>query len=366
MSSFVRILFIIVLIICCINAQLPMPLRNAADIANIFIGTSVNYHTLHQDEEYATVLKQQYSLVTAENSCKWHAIEPQYDVFNFTACDYIQSVAQTNNQTFRGHNLCWNNDNPPWLQNGNWTESELIQILQNHITTVMQHYGTNSVYAWDVVNEAVNNNPTKDGLYRKGVWYPTVPNYVDIAFETARKANPDTKLFYNDYLIFSDAQQYKTKSDAVYNMIKQMKDNDVPIDGVGFQCHLAIGSNYPLNYSAILDDFERFAALEVEIHITEMTVCCGGHDTSDVFNVHEAPPPCAEFTPTLEKEQAEMYAMVVRACMATRPHCKSMETWSYTDKYPGPYGSDNYPLPWDTEFQPKTAAYYIEQELLKN
>ena len=55
--------------------------------------------------------------------------------------------------------------------------------------------------------------------------------------------------------------------------------------------------------------------------------------------------------------------MLVKACMATRPHCKSMETWSYTDKYTF-YGSDNYPLPWDINYEPKTAAYYIEQELL--
>eukprot|EP01083_Nonionella_stella_P084192 233007_1 len=358
-----HVFMILCLSIC--TGNLTMPLRDAADIAEIFIGSSANYDILHQDKQYAKVLREQYSLITAESGCKWKPTEPAYNTFNFTQCDYIYHTAVQNNQTFRGHNLCWNNihTNPSWLVHQNWTQQQLIQILQNHITVVMQHYmrnNTRGVYAWDVVNEAVNSEPSKDGLYNTGVWYPAIPNYVEIAFQTARKVDLDTKLFYNDELIFSDALQFKDKSDAVYNMIKDMKQRNIPIDGIGFECHMNIGSQYPLNYTAILDNFQRYAALGMEIHITEMTVSCGRKER---FRIK--PVPCKEFTEQLETEQAEMYQMLVRACMETRPFCKSMETWSYTDKYTF-YGSDNYPLPWDIDFQPKKAAYWIEQELLNS
>ena len=174
-----------------------MPLRDAADIADIFIGSSANYDILHnQDTEYRNMLKQQYSLITAENGCKWTPTEPEYNIFNFTQCDYIYQTAIENNQTFRGHNLCWNMPytNPSWLVNGNYSQQQLIQILQNHITTVIQHYNnTPGVYSWDVVNEAVNSDPSKDGLYKTGTWYPAIPNYVDIAFQTADIARKTLK-----------------------------------------------------------------------------------------------------------------------------------------------------------------------------
>eukprot|EP01084_Bolivina_argentea_P151405 264258_1 len=248
------------------NSDLSMPLREAADKANIFIGSSGNYNILQQDIEYANTLGQQYSLITAENGCKMTPTEPEYNIFNFTQCDYVYNFAQKWNQTFRGHNLCWNqpHTNPKWLVDGNFTQNQLIQILKNHITTVMQHYindNKSGVYGWDIVNEAVNDNPTENGLYKTGVWYPAIPNYVNLAFQTARKANPNTKLFYNDYMIFSMSGQFAEKSNAVYNMIKQMINNNIPIDGIGFQSHMNIGSFYPLDYNGILSNFKRYADL---------------------------------------------------------------------------------------------------------
>ena len=58
-------------------------------------------------------------------------------------------------------------------------------------------------------------------------------------------------------------------------MIKSMKERNIPIDGVAFESHMNIGNYYPLNYTAILSNFQRYADLGLEIHISEMTVCCG-------------------------------------------------------------------------------------------
>ena len=137
-----------------VRSQLTEPMREAAMKAGIFIGSAANYGDLQEDAQYAEILGEQYDLITAENSCKWKFTEPNYNESTFTQCDYLFNFAQSKNQTFRGHNLCWNKEssNPSWLINGNYNASQKIEILQNHITNVMQHYPNDSVYCWAVVN----------------------------------------------------------------------------------------------------------------------------------------------------------------------------------------------------------------------
>ena len=87
------------------------------------------------------------------------------------------------------------------------------------------------VYAWDVVNEAVDiDRQTKKWELRKNIWYPTLPNYIDLAFQYAREADPDALLFYNDYAVTTQ----KNKALRIFEMVKGLLDRGVPIDGVGF------------------------------------------------------------------------------------------------------------------------------------
>ena len=341
-----------------------MPLREAALQKGIFIGSEANYDHLMDDKQFGEVLGVQYNLMTAGNACKWQATEPQYNEYNFTQCDYCYNFAVSKNMTFRGHNLCWGNSNPKWLLNGSWTPSQLQQILENHITTVMQHKPLTNVYCWDVVNEAVSDNVAQQGLFKPNVWYPVIPDYVNIAFQTARKANPNTKLFYNDYNILMDEGFMKQKSDAVYNMTKSMLENKIPLDGIGMQTHLNMGeypsnsssnSEYKLNYTSILNNLKRFDSLGLEIHITEMDIVCGKYENGSLV-------PCQNYTKEIETQQAEMYQMVLKACLQVEK-CKSFESWGYTDRYTW-RGTDQYQLPFDVNLEPKTAAYYIENELL--
>ena len=229
-------------------------LREAGSKRGIFIGTAANYGYMQNDNDYKTTLSKEYNLITAENACKWSATEPSENEFDFSQCDFLYNYSVIYNQTFRGHNLCWGDWNPNWLTNGNFDAEEKESLLNNHITTVINHYvdfdgDTNAppVYCWDVVNEAVNDNPTNNSFYKTNVWYPDIPNYVDLAFTWAKKATQEkengksVKLFYNDYNILMSASWMKTKSDAVYGMIKNMIRNGIPIDGIGMQGHTSVG-----------------------------------------------------------------------------------------------------------------------------
>ena len=107
-------------------------------------------------------------------------------------------------KVLRGHTLLWpsnpKNDLEWLLVHANGTKvdrEEAIKRLRNHIQTIVTRYKGQFQY-WDVLNEAVDPNAL-DGI-RAGVWKDIIgPQYIEIAFDAARKADPNAKLFYNDF-----------------------------------------------------------------------------------------------------------------------------------------------------------------------
>jgi len=321
-------------------------LRQAAQ-GKLYVGSAANYGTLNSDQTYRTVLAQQYSLVTAENGCKWGAIQPNRGQYVFTQCDGVLNYAHQSGQAFRGHNLCWGSGNPNWLQNGGFSPAQKKQILQDYITTVVKRYN-NTPICWDVVNEAVADSGNE--LYKPTVWYPDVPDFVDVAFQTARAANPTVKLFYNDYNIASATGWSQQKSDKVYNMIKSMKQRGIPIDGVGLQLHVDL--TYDNMISGVIQNIQRYAALGIEVHFTELDVSCASYGQT-----------CTSWGPQQEQTQAKIYADLLNACLSNKA-CMSFETWGFTDKYSW-LGANNHPLPFDANFNKKPAFNSLLQALQK-
>jgi endo-1,4-beta-xylanase len=323
------VIFVLTLLLSAVFAQ--QTLRQAAQ-GKIYIGSAANYGTLNGgDQNYKTVLSQQFSLVTAENGCKWGATEPNRGQYSFTQCDGVLNFAHANGMAFRGHNLCWGSGNPNWLQNGGLNAAQKKQVLIDHITTVVKRYNDTPL-CWDVVNEAVADSG--NDVLKPTVWYPDVPDFIDVAFQTARAANPSVKLFYNDYNIGSATGWSQAKSDKVYNLIKSMKQRNIPIDGVGFQLHVDL--NYDNMVAGVIQNIQRYAALGIEVHFTEIDVSCPGCSAQQL------------------QTQAKIYGDLVNACLNNKDTCKSFESWGYTDKYTW-LGSDKHPLPFDENYNKKPA-----------
>ncbi|WP_030443831.1 endo-1,4-beta-xylanase, partial [Actinoplanes subtropicus] len=116
-----------------------------------------------------------------------------------------------------------------------------------HINGVMAHYKGKLAY-WDVVNEAFN----EDGSRRQSNLQGTGNDWIEVAFRTARAADPSVKLCYNDYNI--ENWSY-AKTQGVYNMIRDFKSRGVPIDCVGLQTHFTGGSSLPGNFQTTLSSF---------------------------------------------------------------------------------------------------------------
>lgn len=315
-------------------------LRDAAKENDFLIGASVSSVPFLKDEKYRQLLKDEFNLLTIENDMKFAKIHPQRDTYNFVIPDLIVEFALENDMKVRGHTLVWHATLPDWIMNQKFSEKDLTIILKNHIQTVVKHY-KGKIYAWDVVNEAYND----DGTLRQNIWLQTIgPKYIELAFKWAHEADPDALLFYNDY----SNEGIDAKSNAIFEMVKDLKERKVPINGVGLQMHSSI--TYSKNYEKIKENFDRYKKIGVEVQVTEMDV--------KIQHSHEP------YHKKLE-QQANMYAKTLNVCLSSS-NCNAFITWGIIDKYswiPGFTGNKDAPLLFDNEYNPKPSHESIYNEL---
>jgi endo-1,4-beta-xylanase len=293
------------------------------------IGAAVDAQMLKEDV-YSAIVAREFNQITADNAMKFESLQPIRTVYDFKAADRVIEYAQQNGMEVRGHTLVWHNQLPSWVENGNFTRDEMIAILKAHITTVVGHYRGQVAY-WDVVNEAVE----EDGSLRDTIWLRTIgPEYIDMAFQFAHEADPDPKLFYNDY----NNEDMGMKSTAVYDLVKGMVERGVPIDGVGLQMHLLLDS--PPQTEDVVANMQRLNDLGLDVHITEldvrMRVPPGENDLSS---------------------QAVVYSDMLQACLSV-PNCKVFTLWGVSDRFSWiPQFFDGYgsALIFDESFHPKPA-----------
>jgi len=272
-----------------------------------YFGTATDNSEL-SDSAYTKILynNTMWGQITPGNSMKWSYIEPEQNTFTYTQGDQIASIASTNDMLLRCHNLVWYNELPSWVTSGTWTNETLIAALKNHITNEVTHY-KGQCYCWDVVNEAFNDN----GTYRSDVFYDTIgPEYIPIAYETAMAADPDVKLYYNDYNIeYSGA-----KATAAQNLVKSLKARGIKIDGVGLQGHFIVGDTPDLADQK--SNLASFTALGVEVAYTELDV-----------RFSSLPPSDSGLT-----QQGTDYVNTVMACVETTD-CVGVTVWDFDDEY---------------------------------
>src|SRR5690606_38337533 len=111
-------------------------LKELAESRGMYVGTAVG-GVFHQrnDLMYHEVLKREFNMVVAENEMKFDTIRPSKDQFNFNPGDRLVEFAEEHGMAVRGHTLIWHNHTPGWLENGNWTREELLDIMRDHIYT---------------------------------------------------------------------------------------------------------------------------------------------------------------------------------------------------------------------------------------
>lgn len=164
--------------------------------------------------------------------------------------------------------------------------------------------------------------------------------FISDAFKLAHVTDPSAKLYLNEYGIAN----INAKSDGVYNMVKRMRSEGVPIHGVGFQTHMTAGDNI----GTFEANIKRFAEMGVDVAVTEMDVKIKLPSNQATFEI-----------------QGKNYGDVVKSCLAVKG-CVGVTFWGFTDKHSWiPHAAPGYgdALLWDKDYKPKPAAYAVEAAL---
>jgi endo-1,4-beta-xylanase len=317
-------------------------MRLLAKQRNLFIGAATDPGYLQDNSAASQLLAREFNMIVPEVAMKWEIIHPEPERYDFSRGDALVTFARQQGMAVRGHVLVWDLQMPAWVTNGQFTRQEWMNILCTHIKSVVGHY-RGQVYGWDVVNEAVN----QEGTLRNTFWMNKLgPEHIAMAFQWAREADPNAKLFYND----NGGEGLNSKSQAIYALLQGLLQSGVPIDGVGRQRHTWLGGAPPT--SELSANMQRLAELGLEIHITEMDVRVQ-YSTAD--------------DSTKLAEQADTYREVLSVCLSVR-NCKAFLTWGLTDRYswiPGYTGKPDAPLLFDKNGLPKP-AYFAIVKLLAN
>ncbi|HEX8506820.1 MAG TPA: endo-1,4-beta-xylanase [Hymenobacter sp.] len=303
----------------------------------------------------AELIKQQFSSITPENAMKMGPIHPDSTRYFWSDADAIVAFAQANKLRVRGHNLLWHEQTPTWLfGNADGTtvsKSILLNRLKDHIDAVVKRY-KGKIYAWDVVNEAISDNPQE--FLRNSEWYKICgEDFIAKAFEYAHAADPKAVLFYNDY-----NTERPEKRARIVKLLKQLKDAKVPIDAVGLQGHWSLQEPTEPELRAALDEYK---SLGLKIQITELDVSIYPWEKD---RRARCPDESDAYTPELEQKQTEQYKMFFKVFRDYKSVLTGVTFWNVFDKYSwlDAYpvaGRKNYPLLFDQQQKPKKAFYEV-------
>ncbi|WP_242659004.1 endo-1,4-beta-xylanase [Thermostaphylospora chromogena] len=320
-------------------ASASAPLRVHAEARGKFIGAALATGPLSGESQYRTIAGREFNQITAENVMKWDTVQPSEGNFNFSGADQIMQFAEENDQEVHGHTLVWHSQTPGWVQG--LSRDRMLQAMRTHISRLVGRYADNPrLVSWDVVNEAFN----EDGTMRQSFWYNTIgESYIAEAFHAARQADPDARLCINDY----NVEGINAKSNGMYDLVRRLLSQGVPIDCVGFQGHLAIQYGFP---NTLQQNIERFAALGLEVRITELDIRM--QMPRDSYK---------------DSTQASYYRQVVEACLAVSA-CSGVTIWGFTDRHswvPDTFPGEGAALIYDENYQPKQAYDAVHDALAR-
>ncbi|MEV4316301.1 endo-1,4-beta-xylanase [Actinocrispum sp. NPDC049592] len=301
----------------------------------IGIGAAIASGPLVEDAAYRAIAGREFNALTPENDMKPQFVQPTRGVFAFAEADLLVDFARANGMAVHAHTLVWFEALPTWMRSA----SDKKTVLIDHIKAVAGHFA-GRVAEWDVVNEPINED-NSDGL-EHNLWYQAMgKDYITQAFKAARQADPHAVLYLNEYGAEPDGGRW----DALYKLVKELKVNGVPIDGVGLQNHeYEKGDRTPPE--TFRKHVKALAALGLKVRISEMDVVSGGDDTT----------------------QAREFAGKLAVCR-DEPNCTTFGMWGFTDRYGSTANTDVTPpqpgdaLPWTANLTPKKAYTSMANEL---
>ena len=267
---------------------------------------------------------------------------------------------------------------PKWFQESSYNSNELDQILSSYIEKVLvTNKNGVKIDALNLINEIFDKN----GNYRNSGNGNEDVKWMDIGYEDDNsrlngdlKINEKHPIFVRKVLemtrSLSDAKLEirdfniafgGKKADGLYQLIKHLKNSNVPIDAVGFQCHLNTNINY--NYAKMYENIKRFQEINVDVYITELDVgmnLWGGEDkprrkVSDVIKND------SDWENYFEKQNSIYYNVIKTSRLAG---VKLISDWGFRDDVPyGNWRKDQKAWLLNKDYTKKQAYYEVLKAL---
>ena len=323
------------------------PSDNLKDIANYPIGNIVSASRLtsSSEGEFRVVLNNDFNSITAENDMKMANMFVGPNSFDFSDGDAIVAYAKANGMRVHGHALIWhpNYAIPDWLENFSGTDAEFEAHIENYVKTTVEHFalevdanGNSIVAAWDVVNEYFDDNgDVRSTLFTQRMG----SDYIERIFQWAREADPDVKLFYNDYNIAGQTN----KRSSILSMANTFQNSGIPIDGIGMQMHLS--SAWP-SQQEVTQAITDVAGSNLLVHISELDI--GINPNDDIYSL----------TVERAQEQEALYNHVSSEYSSIVPSSQQygITVWGVRDQDSWRYdGGTEWPLLYNENFEFKIA-----------
>ncbi len=298
------------------------------------IGVAIESYDMLDGTRNKEIIDRQFNSFTPENIFKPNSLHPEENTFNWPEADQMLDYALSQNKRFHGHTLLWHNQLPLWMENFQGNSAEWEAMLKTHIQTICHHF-KGKVKAWDVLNEAFN----EDGSLRNSIWKQHIgASYIEKAFVFAHEADPEAILFYNDFnLALNDK-----KRDAVVSLIRNLKQRNIPIHGIGLQMHISI--YYPSNV-VIASAMKEFYQLGLKVHLSELDISLNPRGLD------------IELTDKLLQKQAQkMYSVSLLYQQIPKAYQYGITFWGHSDVHswiPSFFGREDYPLLFDANYKAK-------------
>ena len=338
-NSFIFLMMATVSTVCAKEDE-PIMTTTLKEKALFGIGAAVKVNQL-KEADFADAFKNNFDQLTAEYEMKMNQIWTSLAGYNWVNADYLVNYAVANSMKVHGHTLLWYQSFPDWFKNASYDSLNFENNVKTYILNIVSRYN-GKILSWDVANEIFADNGS---LRNDGIVYGTFKDPVAFygrCFQYTRNADPEVKLFYNDYdLVLNSA-----KRNSVKEMVARFRAEGYPIDGLGEQCHTSIWTNTIIRSSGFTD----LAGTGLLMHISELDVRVN-QNKSDSY----------VFSDSEQQKQSDTYKSVVEMFEALPQAQKfAITTWGLTDKYTwltGWWHPKEYPLLFDRNYIKKKAYY---------
>ncbi|HLV32295.1 MAG TPA: endo-1,4-beta-xylanase [Chitinispirillaceae bacterium] len=278
-------------------------------------GTCLAFLGGDHEKKYKETALKHFNCGVFENALKWEEFEREEGKPAFADVDRYIKWSEKNNFPIRGHTLVWGTENygfdKHWARLKN--DSMFTESIKSRITRDLKRY-KGKIAEYDVWNEPVHEPSIFNRLGN---------DILDSAFVWANRADPEAKLYINEYSIISgtDAKPYR-------DLVEKLMKKNIPLHGIGIQGHFSTRID-PLDIGAKLS---YMAQTGLPLKITEFDMDVNALGLS-------------------EKEMASEYAKMMRTAFS-HPAVTGFLFWGFWDNRHWRPGAGLY----DKDFRPKAAA----------